>query len=380
MSKFFHILLLSMLLSVASCRKDDIIFIPDTIPVSTPDYTDITGFYMLNEGNMGSNKASLDYFDARTGNYNRNIYAAANPDVAMELGDVGNDLQIYGSRMYAVINCSNKIEVMDAATAKRIGQIDIPNCRKIAFHNGNAYVTSYAGPVEISSEYRQLGYVARIDTTTLQITGRCLTGYQPDGLSIVEDKIYVANSGGYLVPNYEKTLSVIDINTFKEIERIVIAENLNLVMPDSHGRLWIASRGDYIEKIPRLYCYDTRKRRVVADLPVAANSMCIAGDSLYAVSSVWNEIEMSKKAAYAIVDLNTLNIVADTFGNRDVENTIKVPYCIKINPLSGEILVADARNYVNPGRLYCLDRSGKLLWEVRTGDIPAHIVFTGDEK
>lgn len=30
-----------------------------------------------------------------------------------ELGDVGNDLQIYGSKLYATINVSNYIEVMN---------------------------------------------------------------------------------------------------------------------------------------------------------------------------------------------------------------------------------------------------------------------------
>ena len=50
-------------------------------------------------------------------------------DVIKELGDVGNDLQIYGSKLYAVLNSSHKVEVMDARTLVRIGQIDIPNCR-----------------------------------------------------------------------------------------------------------------------------------------------------------------------------------------------------------------------------------------------------------
>ena len=65
------------------------------------------GFYLLNEGNMGTNKATLDYMDFATGVYTRNIYSAANPTQPMEMGDVGNDLAIYGSKLWAVINCSN---------------------------------------------------------------------------------------------------------------------------------------------------------------------------------------------------------------------------------------------------------------------------------
>ena len=147
----------AVMLALASCREDDVIFIPEDVPVSTPEYTSVKGFYLLNEGNMGSNKCTLDYYDYTSGVYSRNIYGSANPSVPKELGDVGNDLAIYGSRLYAVVNCSNKVEVMDAATCVRIGQIDIPNCRYIKFHGGYAYVTSYAGPVVIDPEYEQHG-------------------------------------------------------------------------------------------------------------------------------------------------------------------------------------------------------------------------------
>ena len=154
-------LALLFILSMNSCREDIVIDTPVSTQVdSTQTKTEYSGFYLLNEGNMGSNKSTLDYYDYSTGIYIKNIYASVNPTVTKELGDVGNDLQIYGSKLYAVINCSNKVEVMDAQTAKRIGQIDIPNCRYIRFSGGYAYITSYAGPVEINPNYTQKGYVS----------------------------------------------------------------------------------------------------------------------------------------------------------------------------------------------------------------------------
>ncbi len=213
-------------------------------PVTLPEEPGkLLGFYLLNEGNMGSNKSTLDYFDFATGEYRRNIYGDANPNVSKELGDVGNDIKIYGSKLYAVINCSNKVEVMDKRTARRLGQIDIPNCRYIKFHEGYAYVTSYAGPVQINPNYEQKGYVAKVDTATLQVIDRCLVGFQPDELEIVDNKIYVANSGGYMVSNYENTVSVIDITTFTETKRIEVGINLHRLEADRHGNLWVSSRG-----------------------------------------------------------------------------------------------------------------------------------------
>jgi DNA-binding beta-propeller fold protein YncE len=57
------------------------------------------------------------------------------------------------------------------------------------------------------------------------------------------------------------------------------------------------------------------------------------------------------------------------------ETQIKVPYGIAVNPVTKEVLVTDAKDYVSPGTLYCFDPSGKKKWSVVAGDIPAHFAF-----
>lgn len=363
-----------------SCREDDVIFIPEEVELSKPEFTGIKGFYLLNEGNMGSNKATLDYYDYTTGVYTRNIYGNANPTVPKEMGDVGNDIKIYGSKMYAVINCSNKVEVMDMHTAKRIGQIDIPNCRYIQFYEGYAYVTSYAGPVEIRPDYQQKGYVAKIDTATLQEVDRCIVGFQPDELDIAGGKIYVANSGGYRVPNYENTVSVIDIARFEEEERIEIAINLQCVICDKYGQLWVSSRGDYYDNSSKLYCYDTRKKRLMAKLDVPVSAMHMDGDSIYVVSAQWSYVTMSNQITNSIVNIKSREVVCENFIKDGTDKEIKIPYGVAVNPITKDIYVTDAKNYVNPGYLHCYGQDGVRKWSVRTGDIPAHFAFVGELK
>lgn len=365
---------------VTSCRDEDVIFIPETVVTGNPQFTDISGFYLLNEGNMGSNKATLDYYDYGRGEYLRNIYASVNPDVPMELGDVGNDMGIYGSRLWVVVNCSNKVEVMDVATARRIGKVDVPNCRFVAFHGGNAYVSSYAGPVQIGPEHAQLGYVARIDTATLRETGRVTVGYQPDGMAIADGMLYVANSGGYMVPNYENTLSVIDLDSFTEVGRVEINVNLDRVLADSHGQLWVTSRGDYYDADATLTCYDTRKHRITAQLPVCVSDYSLCGDSLYYVATSWNYATMRNETEYGIIDVARREKVSGGFITDGTDKEIKIPYGVAVNPITREIYVTDARNYVSPGWLHCYSHEGVRQWSVRTGDIPAHIVFTGRQQ
>ena len=374
-----------LVLLLPACREEVEVFRPETEPAGTPGHTGYAGFFLLNEGNMGSNKATLDYYDYATARYTRNVYAAANPTVPKELGDVGNDLKLYGGRLYAVVNCSNKVEVMRIGRAdtcayllpRRIGQVDIPNCRYIAFHEGYAYVTSYAGPVQINPEYKQTGYVAKVDTATLEVVATCLVGFQPDELAIVNGKIYVANSGGYMVPNYENTLSVIDLATFTEVKRIPVAINLHRVRADRHGQLWVTSRGDYYTVPSRLCCVDTRTDAVTDTLDIPCSNLWIDGDSLYFYSTEWSYVEMDNTVSYGIIDVRTRQLLTDRFITDGTDEDIKIPYGIMVHPLTKDIYVTDAKNYVTPGTLYCFGPDGRQKWHVSTGDIPAHFVLVG---
>ena len=373
MKKILYIAMMGVL--IAGCRQDVVVFPPEEEQHGEKQISEVLGFYLLNEGNMGSNKATLDYYDYATAVYSRNIYASANPDVPKELGDVGNDLQIYGGRLYAVINCSNKVEVMDAKTARRIGQVDIPNCRYITFDGQYAYVSSYAGPVSLDASHAQTGYVARFDTATLQIDGQCLVGYQPDELAVADGKLYVANSGGYMAPDYDSTVSVIDLASFTETKRIEVAKNLWRVRADQHGQLWVSSRGDYYGTPAKLYCIDTKTDAVVDSLDVAVSALDIAGDSLYACATAWDYINYDEVVSYAIVDVRTHEVVTTNFITDGSETQIQKPYGIKVHPLTREVYVTDAKNYVTPGMLHCYGQDGVQKWSVRTGDIPGNISF-----
>ena len=96
--KLKHIIYgLLVVLLAASCREDDTIIYPSEHNIGEVTHTKYAGLYILNEGNMGSNKATLDFLDLDSGKYYRNIYPSRNPNQIKELGDVGNDVQIYGN-------------------------------------------------------------------------------------------------------------------------------------------------------------------------------------------------------------------------------------------------------------------------------------------
>lgn len=378
----FQLIGVLVLLFLSACRKDE--FKEGIIPSTWTKVTDgiavteggIKGFFLLNEGNMGSNKATLDYFDYETGYYRKNIFAERNPGVVKELGDVGNDIQIYGNKLYAVINCSHFIEVMDVNTARHLAVISIPNCRYIVFKDGYAYVSSYAGPVQIDPNAR-LGYVAKVDTASLKVVAECTVGYQPEEMVIVDNMLYVANSGGYRVPDYDNTVSVIDLESFTEKKKIEVAINLHRMEKDNAGNIYVSSRGDYYGTPSRTLILDPRTERISDVLnPLPCSNMTLCGDYLWLYSTEWNYTTHSNTITYAKVDTRTQKVVTRSFITDGTDKRITVPYGLAVNPEKGEFLVTDAGNYVTPGTLYCFNPDGTKKWEVETGDIPAHIVFT----
>lgn len=319
--------------------------------------------YLLNEGNMGSNKATIDYCSFLEGTYTRNLYGERNPQVVKELGDVGNDLQAYGGRLYAVLNCSHKVEVMDRRTCKRIGQVDIPNCRYIRFYGDKAYVSAYVGPVGIDPNAQQ-GAVYEVDTASLQVVRKTTVGYQPEQLVVGSDYIYVANSGGYRAPDYDSTISVINRHSMKQVRKLPVAINLSKLRQDRYGQLWVVSRGDNYRIPPRLLVMKNEQITDTVDLP--CTDFSIAGDSLYCYGT-----SLQGEKTFGIVHLQTHEVLTTQWITDGTDSQIQVPYGILVNPYNKDIYVTDAKNYVSSGMLFCYSSKGRLRWKVRTGDIPA---------
>lgn len=371
---FQAIILLSVFLFMQSCRKDRVPTPSEVESVIPADpNASPKGFYLLNEGNMNSNKASLDYIDFRKGNYHRNIYNEINPEITKGLGDVGNDIGIYGSKLYVVVNNSNKVEVLDVKTGKKLSQIDIINCRYITFSEGKAYVSAYLGTV--GDPKAPNGIVAEIDTISLSITRKVEVGRQPEEMAIVGEKLYVANSGGYSPPNYENTISVIDLNTFTEIKRIEVAENLHRLKADQYGDLYVTSRGDYYDIPSRIFVIDTKTETIKQEFDIAASQLVIQDDLAYIYSTEFNYQTGENTINYHMIDVKTETVLSRSFITDGTEKKIKIPYGIAVNPSTKEVYVTDAKDYVSPGTVYCFSPDGKFKWSVPTGDIPAHFAF-----
>lgn len=349
--------LLALAVCLFSCRGEEVIY--PTIGTHVTDEVREGGLYVLCEGNMGSNKARLDYMNLKTGDYYSNWYGSQNPKQMKELGDVGNDLQMYGHRLYAVINCSHKVEVMDRK-AQHIGQVDIPNCRYMAFKGDKMYVSAYVGSV---ANPELLGAVYEVDTATLQITREVKVGHQPDELCIIDNQLFVCNSGGYLTNRYDSTISVIDLNSFTETQKITVGLNPTRIRVDDQKHLWVCCQGNYADVEPHVTILDYSTS--IKQIQTPCSNISICGSMAYVIDH-----EALTLRVFSTIDFSERPQSIDI-------QSFEHPYGLLAT--SDALYITDAKNYVSSGVLHCFSYDGYERWSAKTGDIPGHLCRVAEE-
>lgn len=382
---FGKVVLAIALVAAAGCRKEDTLrFLPgengepsdyEVVDAAVNASAEPSGIYLVNQGNQGSNKARLDFLNFHNGFYIRDVFTEYNPEVVKGLGDTGNDVQVYKGKVFVAVNGSHKVEIMDAYSMKRLAQVDVPNCRFIAFDGNCAYVTSYVAKDKETLK-TQKGALYRIDLDTYKVTGQVTVGYQPEQLVIMDGKAYVANSGGY-VAGYDDTVSVVDLKSMKVEYDIKVAVNLELMLVDAEGTIWVSSRGNYSDVSSTLNYLVKKgdKYGLGGSVNVPVSSMALAGDKIYVIGTTYNPTTWKPTTTYNIVNVKTRELESGSFITDGTESGITTAFTVTVNPGNGDIYVTDAKDYVSSGTLHCYTGSGKHKWSVRTGDIPGRIAF-----
>ncbi len=320
-----------------------------------------TGAYVLNEGLFGLNNTTLTYYDFETQSAFTDFFLETND---RGLGDTGNDLKTYGSKLYAVINVSSQLEVMDLKTAtsiKRIPMFDdeeVPRQpRYIAFHKQYAYVCSFDGTI------------GRLDTATLVFDKFIQAGRQPDGICVANDKLYVSNSGGFDYPDYDNTVSVINTTTFEEIKKITVDANPYIIQADEEGDVYVVSRGNYDDVPASFQRIDAATDAVTTFEGLEASKFAISGDLAY----LYNYSYVTGQATIKVLNVKTETVVSENFITDGTE--IAMPYAIEVDPTNGDVYIADAIDFVTTGDVYCFSKEGKLKFSFEGGLNPNSVVF-----
>ena len=387
-------------LTLAACQKT---FVQETpskdadLKGTTVAVEEIGGnkkIFVLNEGQLGANNATLDFLRISDGQYVAGVFKKMNPSAAAGLGDVGNDLALHNNEVWMVINNSGLVEVVSAADETEMAVIEVPTPRNIAFDDKYAYVTSWAGAFvqgrydangnyTVTDSANPKGSVYRIDLSTKKLAGSVEVGYQPEGIAYYDGKLYVANSGGIsysLAPDhaYDNTVSIIDTKSFSVTKTVEVEINLKNVYADSQGHIFVTTLGNYKDVSSGLYMFPASAPEQVTHIEWHAikhthvSCSYVLGDEVFCIGT---ENEFDFGAAHTYV-LWSYNAVKDKFTLYPV-TLGGVPHgmCVVEDTMGfRSLLLGDAGDYFNPGTVSCyrlFDRHDK-VWSVTAGVCPGH--------
>ena len=309
--------------------------------------------YVLNSGLWNSNNASLSLYNLQDGTVIGDIFEQQN---GRRLGDTGNDMIVYGSKIYIAMAGESTIEITDL-DAKSLQQIKTDGQpRAFTSFGGKVYVTLFNG------------YVARIDTTSMNIEAKVQVGRNPEQLAAVNGKLYVANSGGLDFPNYDKTVSVVDIASFTEVKKLDVALNPCNMTSDNQGNIYVVSLEDYSS--PGVVQKISAQDDAVSVLDVNGSYLTLLGNTLYLISSEYDENSIPTIYYYSY-DIVNNRIISDNFaGNTKFSAD---PYQICSDENSGEIFIPTS-DYVNTGDVYVFDKNGNFSYSFEAGLSPIKVV------
>ena len=392
MKKYLTLLMISsiLMLGMTGCLPGD-----STLTITSED-EDLAGtavtagdpdsyfykLFVLNEGQMGTNGASLDFLRFSDGTYVNSSFFKMNN--SKKLGDVGNDIKIRSNLAWIVVNNSGLVEVINAINEIEYTTFEIPTPRNISFTSRYAFVTSWAGS-SYDPFVDNTGSVYRIDLSTGVLDETPIeVGWQPEGIAGDGNGfVWVANSGGIHATTsgaYDDRLMVINGDNCNIEQTITVAPNLKDVFYDyANNLIWVTSFGDFYSVHSGVYPVSPSQYQPIArsEALKAVRYSCAScpGDGfLYVIGTEdeWNWFGEKEYKLYKIAANG--DVVVTPFNGTDAQR-ITTPYGIAVNPSNGDLYITDAGDYVNPGKLYCFDKNLSVNWMVGTGVCPAHMAL-----
>lgn len=312
------------------------------------------GLFICNEGNFQYGNATLSYYDPATRSIENEVFARAN---GMKLGDVAQSMTIYDGVGWVVVNNSHVIFAIDIATFKEVGRI-----------------TGFTSPRYIHFLAKDKAYVTQLWDNRIFVVNperREITGYIELPAMTMEQgsSEQMVQLGDYLYVNcwsYQNRILKIDTRTDEVIDELAVGIQPTSLVADCNGKLWSVTDGGYEGspygfEAPALYRIDPesfsierefRFREGDAPSEVQLNG---TGDMLYWINDdIW------------AMDVESERLPVRPF----LASQGTIYYGLTVSPVSGDVYIADAIDYVQQGKIYRYSKEGEPLDEFYVGIIP----------
>lgn len=333
----------TLLVICSSCSNDE--------PTPPPTSTDEDGLFIVNQGNFNYGNASLTFYSPDTDVAEQEVFFRAND---AKLGDVAQSMTIQAATGWIVVNNSNVIFAIDIDTYKEKGRITdgISSPRYIYFvSDSKAYVTQLYD-----------SRIAIVDPTRYAITGYIDL---PDGATAE----MIVGVGDYVYANcwsYNDKIVRIDPATDRIVGSVTTPIQPKAMTVDADGNVWAVTDGGYYGS-PYGYDNPTLIRLNTSTFAIDRTFKMDLGANITTICT-----DGQRRQLYWICnDVYTMSISSTEFPTEPIisanGNWLNG---MTVDPMRGDIYVADALDYMQPGRLLRYKSDGTLITTVPTGVIP----------
>lgn len=316
---------------------------------------DSRGVFITCEGNFMYGNASLSYYNIENRTVENRVFRRAN---GADLGDVAQSMTIYDGRGYIVVNNSGIIFIIDPDTFVVTGTIEgLTSPRYIHFvDERKGYITDLYDP-----------RITVFDPTTNLITGHIDTGDHPSTEQMVQWDRYVFTNCW----SYDNKILVIDTLTDTVVDQIEVGIQPTSLVIDRNEKLWTITDGGYPSspygyEAPSLYRIDPSTRLVERRFSFSEGD----SPSELAVNGDGSRIYFINDDIWAM-DVTAENLPARPL----VANKGTIFYGLGVDPATGDIYVADAIDYQQPGVVYRYSSEGEEIDAFEVGIIPGAFCF-----
>ena len=368
-------LLLALATLLFSCKPDQ--------PVNPGTITIGSGVFVLNEGDYQFANSSLTFYDIEADTVVNDLFYKVNN---APLGDVAESMALVDGKLYIVVNNSKYIYKVDANTIVcdttkpyKMGGFYSP--REIFFvAPDKAYVTDIVGT-----------NIWIINPQEMKHTGTIAMGNTTEKMLRVGNELFVSNWSYYYTDAYSHdsyhTVQVVDLNNDVKVADIEVGKEPNTMVVDKNGHVWVLCEGrswdeeydaegmPYGEN-PTLWEIDPMLR--TAELRYEFKGPYEDDDEIKGVASTLranpagDQFYMIYNNEVRRFDLSTMSL-SETF--RITPEPQGLFYNMTVEPRTGELYIADAKNYMKNGTVYRYTSDGLLLASFEAGIIPSAMLF-----
>ncbi len=345
--QFLYLLSCSFLLFTGSCSKEK----------TGPQQQATTGVYVVNEGGYNYGNAEISFYDPAKQEVSNDIFFKANNYM---LGDVAQSVYIKDSFAFVVVNNSQKIEVVSLPEFRRVRTITIPKSSPRYFlplNDSIAYVTELNAGVIYVLNYQSGDLVKTIGGLSYWTEHLILFGNYVLAEERNLDK-YPSSKCGFVAIN-TVTHSVEKHYAFD-------GGNTGGMVKDKNGRIWLATIEDTAHSInSSLVCLNsdlTVNKTIAFAKGHQPSHLAINGDgdNLYFFD---DDVE---RVSIADVATPVTSFIARN--KREL-------YGLGIDPVTEEVYVADALDYIQSSRVYRYNKTGQLVQSFTAGIITGNFTF-----